>query len=359
MKWSSKPVIVVGGGSVGYNLAPLYNLNVPLLTSWQAADLIDNWHPNWFGRPGIYGMRVANKVLYEADQIVSLGCRLSKWMIGHGGLRPEQRIVMLDVDPNEVSKFRNVLHISMPIDEFIEDLWTMTDSTWINQCVKWRTPLVEEAHADTNGFINTYRFMERLEPMLREKEIIVCDVGSLMCPAYQVLRLRSGQRLMSSGGLGEMGCALPAAVGASFATNKGEVLAFVGDGGMMMNLQELATIQHHNLPIKIIVFANDGYSMIKGTYQNVNLSRKGVDRQSGLGMPDLRRIAHGWGFAACDVRTWDDFSTAIPMLLDYKGPAIVVVHVDPEQTYVPRLQPIRNPDGTFTPARLDQLSPIL
>ena len=359
VKWSSKPVLVVGGGAVGYDLAPIYDLNVPIVTSWQAADLVDNWHPNYFGRPGIYGQRVANKVLYESDQIITLGCRLSKWMIGHGGLRAEQKVVMVDVDGAEVAKFKTAVQIKMPIDDFIGGLWTMADSTWINQCVLWRVPLVEEAHADTNGYINSYRFMERLEPMLRPNEIITCDVGSFMCSVYQVLRLRPGQRLLSSGGLGEMGCGLPAAIGASFARDKGEVLAMIGDGGMMINLQELATIQHHNLLVKIIVFANDGYAMIKGTYANLKLSRVGVDRASGLGMPDIRRIVHGWGFAACDVRTWKDFDTAIPSLLDHKGPALVVVHLDPEQAYVPRLQPIRNLDGSFTPARLDQLSPIL
>ena len=358
MLWTKRPVLVIGGGAVGYDLTPIYDCNVPIVTSWQAADLVDNWHPNYFGRPGIYGQRVANKVLYEADQIITLGCRLSKWMIGHGGLRPEQKLAMVDVDGLEVAKFRNAGQF-VDMAYFIEGLTAHDDAAWINQCNSWRVPLIEEAHADTNGYINSYRFMERLEPMLRPNEIITCDVGSFMCSVYQVLRLRHGQRLLSSGGLGEMGCGLPAAIGASFAKDKGEVLAMIGDGGMMINLQELATIQHHNLPVKIIVFSNDGYAMIKGTYANLGLPRVGVDRASGLGMPDIRRIAHGWGFASCDVRTWNDFDTAIPSLLDHKGPALVVVHLDPEQAYVPRLQPIRNPDGSFIPARLDQLSPIL
>lgn len=358
MKWSEKPVIVVGGGAAGSRLEPLYDLNLPLLTSWQAADLIDNWHPNWFGRPGIYGMRAANKILWEADQVVALGCRLSKWLIGHGGLRDGQKLVMVDVDGQEVAKFKHASWMRIPIDSFVEDLWTFMDSSWLAQCVKWRTQLVEGCHADTNGYINSYRFVERLEAHLRPNEIIACDVGSFMCSFYQVLRLRKGQRLISSGGLGEMGCGLPAAIGASFATDKGEVIACVGDGGMMMNLQELGTILHHKLPIKIFVFANDGYAMIKGTFQNLKIERKGVDRATGLGMPDFRRLAHGLGIPAADLRTWSDFDAIMPQMLAEKGPCLVVVHIDPEQAYLPRLQPIVNPDGTFTPARLDQLSPI-
>jgi thiamine pyrophosphate-dependent acetolactate synthase large subunit-like protein len=95
------------------------------------------------------------------------------------------------------------------------------------------------------------------------------------------------QRIMTAGGLGEMGNALPGAIGASFARGKGEVLAFIGDGGMMMNLQELAVVKHHNLPVKMLVFENDGYSMIKGTFANVGKPRRGVDKASGLEMPDF------------------------------------------------------------------------
>jgi acetolactate synthase-1/2/3 large subunit len=163
---------------------------------------------------------------------------------------------------------------------------------------------------------------------------------------------------MTAGGLGEMGCALPGAIGASFARGKGEVIAFIGDGGMMMNLQELATIWHHQLPIKILVIENDGYSMIKGTFANMKLPRKGVSNATGLSFPDFVLVAVAFGMPACDVWDWEDFDEAIPALLAAKGPSLVVVHIDPEQRFVPRLQPVIK-DGKITPARFDQLSPIL
>ena len=344
---SSRPVFVVGHGARGYDLSSIYELGIPILTSWQGADLIDNFHPLYYGRPGIYGQRTANKVLYEADQVIALGCRLSKWLTGHGGFG-EKHITMSDVDIGEVQKFPSAV-----LGRSVLDTLALIEprSNWVPD--EWRKPLVEEAHADTK-YINSYRFMARLEPLLRPDEVIVTDAGCIMCPVYQVLRVKPPQRLMTSGGLGEMGCALPAAIGAAFAGR--EVLAIVGDGGMMLNLQELGTIAHHNLPVKIIVFENDGYAMIRGTYTNMSLPRVGVDKASGISLPNFRKLAQAWGFPAGDIYTWNDFDTAIPQLLAEQGPALVVVHIDPEQAYVPRLMPTVK-DGKMIPARYDQLSP--
>lgn len=126
----------------------------------------------------------------------------------------------------------------------------------------------------------------------------------------------------------------------------------------MMNLQDLATVRTHNLPIKILVFENDGYSMIKGTYSNVGKPRKGVDSKSGLTLPDFCEIAKGFAIETEDLKTWADFDELIPQMLEHKGPFILQVHIDPEQLFLPRLKPILK-EGKFTPARFDQLSPIL
>ena len=179
-----------------------------------------------------------------------------------------------------------------------------------------------------------------------------------MCPAFQVLQLRPPQRLLTSGGLGEMGCGLPAAIGASFATNKGPVLCLVGDGGLMINLQELQTIIHHQLPIKIIVFENDGYGMIKKTQDAAGMPRGSVSRENGVSIPNLRSIAHSFGYAACDVTTWAEFNRAIPALFMCKGPAMVIYHMDPEQAYVPKLEPVYV-DGKPTSPRFCDMSPAL
>lgn len=364
MKWGSRPVIVMGHGirASGADPAPLLEMGVPVLSSWQAADLVDNFHPMYFGRPGIYGQRCANRILYEADQIVSIGCRLTPWMIGHGGLRDEQELVMVDVDAGEAGRFPKATWMNMDASRFID--WIAPERpkvpVWECRCNAWKSqyPWVEAAHNDANGYINSYRFMAYLQKMLRPAEIIVTDVGANMCPAFQVLKLKPPQRLMTSGGLGEMGCGLPAAIGASFATNRGEVILIAGDGGLLMNVQELQTIVHHRLPVKIIVFANDGYGMIKGTHKNLRFPYIGVDKASGVSMPDFHCLANGWGILARDINDWKDANIALPELFEHEGPGLVQVRIDPEQAYVPRLQPKIDADGKITPAKFHELSPL-
>lgn len=365
MNLYDKPVIVLGHGVrlSGADTAKVLQWGVPVITSWMGVDLVDNNHPLYFGRPGIYGQRCANRVLYEANQILSIGSRMCAWMIGHTGLREEQRLTMVDIDPVEAFKFTKpkadaiVMDAKQFIDNFEPDV---SCYSWIKQCGKWREQmdwLEYPAHDDTNGYINAYQFVRRLQPFLRDDEVIITDNGSLMCPVFQSLKVRPPQRVMTAGALGEMGCALPGAVGASFARGKAPVIAFVGDGGMMMNLQELATIKYHGLPIKMLVFENDGYSMIKGTYANMGKARRGVDRKSGLGLPDFCKVAQSFEIATDSVRTWDDFDRVIPAMLAHPGPFLAQVHIDPEQEFVPRLKPIIK-DGVITPARFDQLSPV-
>lgn len=363
MNLFGKPVIVIGNGvrASGADASRLLDLGVPILSSWSGADLVDNWHPMYFGRPGIYGQRCANRILYEADEIIGVGCRFGPYMIGHAGFRPEQKLTMVDVDASEAAKF-NATHIHMDVKDFIASFApTVSCLSWVKQCERWKAKwdTVEyPAHDDTNGYINSYQFMRRLQPFLRPDEVIVIDNGCLTCPPFQVLKLKPPQRMMTTGNLGEMGAGLPGAIGASFARGKGEVLAFIGDGGMMLNIQELATVKHHQLPIKMMVFENDGYSMIRGTYDVLKKKRVGVDKASGLELPNFCKVAEAFGIENNNLRTWEDFDLKIPWLLSCKGPALLQVHIDPEQQFVPRLKPIIE-NGKITPARFDQLSPLL
>lgn len=360
MKWGKRPVLLLGYGvrASGVDPRPFLALGVPILTSWQTMDLVDNHHANYFGRPGIYGQRTANRVLYEADQVISVGCRLTPWMIGHGGLRPDQQLIMVDCDKNEVARFPKATWVQDDIGLFVRQLAPAERPEWLAQCDSWRMPWIESpTHNDTSGYMNSYRVIQEIENHLRPDEVICVDVGSHMASVFQGLHVAPPQRVICGGGLGEMGCGLPSAIGASFARNKGEVLCFMGDGGMMINLQELATIMHHKLPIKIIVFENDGYAMIKGTHKNMGLSYTGVNAASGISMPNFVKVAAGFGMNTCSVNKWETFNKRIQLLFEVKGPFLMVVHIDPEQDYVPRLKPIIK-DGKITPARFDQLSPI-
>ena len=203
--------------------------------------------------------------------------------------------------------------------------------------------------------------MERLSKHFKENQIIVTDMGTALLSGHQVLKIHHNQqRLITSTGLGEMGYGLPGAIGASFATNKGEVLCLNCDGGIMLNLQELQTIVHHQLPIKIIIFNNDGYLMIKHTQKALFKGRyTGTDEKSGVSCPNYSALAKAFNIPAFQIRTWKEFDEIIPHVQSHDSPIICEVFMHPEQTFVPKLSLASQPDGSLISPPLEDLSPLL
>ncbi len=367
INWGEKPVILVGHGCrmAGADMDILTKLGVPLLTSWQAMDLIDSDDPMNYGRCGLYGQRCANKVLYNADFVLAIGCRMSIWQCGYDdrNFAPNARIVMVDIDQTELDAKPHAEPILMDAKAFIESIANERPNVgaWIKQCNYWSAIYLwveSPTHDDANGYIHSHRFMERLQPYLKPDQIIVTDMGTAMIAAHQVLRLKPPQRIMTSGGLGEMGVALPAAIGASFASNKGEVLCLHCDGGMMMNLQELQTIVHHQLPIKIIVFSNDGYAMIKQTQITAGFDRAATDEASGVTTPYFPSIANAFGIRTESVENWEQFDKWMPEFMSCNYPFLIQVDIDPEQPLLPKLNPVRLANGQQGSPSFDNLSPI-
>jgi acetolactate synthase-1/2/3 large subunit len=361
LQWPERPVIVLGHGVrlAGADITPLLGMNVPILTSWPAADLVDSDHPNYFGRPGVYGQRCANKVLANADLVLAIGCRLSIWTVGYDFPRNGQRVVMVDVDGVEARKFEGSQWINADAKEFIRGLEPFLGTPgWMLACRTWRTlyPWLESpAHDDANGYINPHRFMSRLQAHLKPDAIIAADCATGSLAAHQILRLKPPQRLLTSGGLGEMGCGLPAAIGASFGTGKGPVVCLTSDGGIMLTLQELATVAHHRLPIKIIVFCNQGYGMIKDTQRNLGMEHYGTGSES-LKFPDFVVLAHSFGIDAFNA---SDVPYALDFLFSDPGPTLLRVDIDPEYRWAPKLRPSRNADGTIKNADFAEMEPKL
>ena len=165
---------------------------------------------------------------------------------------------------------------------------------------------------------------------------------------------------MTSTGLGEMGFGLPCAIGASFADKKSSIINLNCDGGMMFNLQELQTIIHHKLPIKIFVFNNDGYLMIKHTQKNLFKGRYvGTDNNSGISCPDFSKIAKAFNMKYFSIKSWKDFDKAIPIINRAKYPLICDVFMDPEQSFYPKLSLTLAADNKIVSPPLEDLSPIL
>jgi acetolactate synthase-1/2/3 large subunit len=281
------------------------------------------------------------------------------------------QVAMVDIDPLELTKLGDKVNLPILSDAklFMVELMKCLQlqkigdkRDWLKQCQHYRDryPVIGPEHDDKEGFINSYRFMKKMEPHLKEDQLIVTDMGTALLCAHQVLSLKGQQRLMTSTGLGEMGYGLPAAIGASFARDKGEVLCLNCDGGMMMNLQELQTIVHHQLPIKIIIFNNDGYLMIKHTQKALFSGRySGTDAKSGVSCPDYSAIAKAFNFPAYAIRTWQDFEQVMPQVQSAKGPVICEVFMHPEQLFLPKLSLAPKADGTIVSPPLEDLSPLL
>lgn len=380
MKQAKRPVFWLGHGirlAGGQDLIPeLLNLSpFPTLMSWAGIDMLADDHPLNYGRAGVYGNRAANFVVQNADLVIAIGTRLAIPMIGyeHSEFAREAKLVQVDVDQDELDKLADMVDIAVLADaaEFMNCLIEKLASanieskqiqSWIESCDGYRNkyPFIGPEHADTNGFINSYRFIDKLSDYFKNDEIVVTDMGTALLSGHQALKLKAGQRLMTSTGLGEMGYGLPAAIGASIARDRGHVVCLNCDGGIMMNLQELQTIVHHQLPIKIFIFNNDGYLMIKHTQKNLFQGRYSAsNKQSGVSCPDFKKVAAAFDIPYFAINDWDELEQVMPQVMDATTPIICDVFMDPEQYFFPKLSLAIKKDGSIVSPPLEDISPLL
>jgi acetolactate synthase I/II/III large subunit len=378
LRVATRPIIWLGhgirlAGAVQKVPELLELLGVPALVSWAGIDMVDSDHPLVFGRAGLYGQRAANFVLQNSNYVLAIGTRLAIPQIGYelNELAREAKIDVVDIDPLESSKHssRTRLQVTCDAGDFINVLVAKLKATqlepkkeWIHQCGSYRQsfPWIGPEHDDKDGFMNSYRFMERLNKFLKPNQVVVTDMGTALLCSHQVLKIKPGQRLMTSTGLGEMGYGLPGAIGVSFAQGRGEVMCLNCDGGMMMNLQELQTVVHHQLPIKLFIFNNDGYLMIKHT-QNALFKNGyfGTDKKSGVSCPDFSKLAIAFDIPAYQIRNWDECDDVLAKVQATKGPVICEVFMHPEQPFLPKLATAIKSDGTLVSPPLEDLSPLL
>lgn len=376
LEGAKRPLFWLGHGIRLAGAQPLIDplldkLQMPALVTWAGIDMVAAEHPLVFGRAGTYGQRCANFVLQNCDLLVCIGTRMAISQIGYDitELARDARIIVVDIDEHELKKYSDRYDQMIHADakDFMEALLstgtTLKVDEWIARCNDYRNqyPWYDQRdHPDKDGFINSYGFMDRLNAHLKEDQIITTDMGTALLSGHQVLKTKQGQRLMTSTGLGEMGYGLPAAIGASVARDKKEVMCLNCDGGMMMNLQELQTMVHHRLPIKLFIFNNDGYLMIKHTQNALFKGRRaGVDERSGVSCPDFTALAKAFGIPAFQIRTWEDVDRVLPEVQAYDGPVICEVFMHPQQMFVPKLSLAIQKDGTLVSPPLEDLSPFL
>ena len=364
---SKKPVILAGHGIKLSNSVELFkekinNIQVPVLLTWSGIDILSNEHPLYFGRPGIYGQRCANFILQKCDLLVVLGSRLTLPQSGYDfkEFAREAKVIMVDVDQIECKSFVD-LFINSDCNEFLKKFDVKySNQLWLDECISIskKFPFIEEMHKD-DVFPNSYKMIDKISDYLKSDQIIVTDMGTALLSGHQAIRLKDGNTMFSSYGLGEMGYGLPAALGAAFSSPNREVLCLNCDGGMMMNLQELQTIIQHNLKIKIVIFNNDGYLMIKHTQKMLfNGVYNSVNSNTGIVLPDYMKVADAFGYEKFQIKSWDDFYDYFQKFMECDKPSICEIFMPPDQEFIPKVKGVKTNNNIFAPP-LEEMSPLL
>ena len=339
---------------------------IPTTLSWSGIDLLPTNNPNNYGRFGLYGQRAANFIAQNADLIVVLGSRLALPQVGYdfSQFARGAKIVVVDVDELELNKYEKTIkynhNVSIVLDKLLENITKIKPniSEWKNKCDYYRNeyPIINDDYKD-DKYVNSYSFVNTLTQQLSDDEIIVTDMGTGLLSGHQAGHLKENQTMFTSQGLGEMGVGLPYAIGAAFAEPNKLITCLNCDGGIMMNLQELQTIVQHNLPVKIFIFNNDGYLMIKHTQKLFFNGRyNSVDSSTGVLLPIFERIAYGFKIPYARIDKIEDLDT---INLDYKGPAIIEVFMDPEQNFIPKVKGVILEDESIFAPPLEEMSPLL
>lgn len=378
LRASKRPLLWLGQGirfaHAQHQVSELLDrLQVPFLLSWSGVDLVDTCHSRCVGRAGVFGQRSGNFAVQNCDYLMAIGTRLAIPQVGYdiSEFARAAAITVVDIDPHELAKYQDRFTLPVHADakDFLDALLArlrdesiVAPSDWLRQCSEWRNryPAVGPEHVDADGYLNAYHFIAKLPDYFKPDQVIVTDAGTSAMATHAVMKITPPQRLGYSFNLGEMGWGLPAAIGASFALGRQQVVCINCDGSMMMNLQELQTIAHHRLPIKIIVISNEGYLSIKLSQSNLFKGLlAGSDPSSGVSCPDFSRISSAFGIPSYVIRTWNDMDRVLPEMLAIDGPCICEVFVHPSQPFLPKLGVAIQPNGTLVSPPLEDLSPLL
>ena len=346
-------------------------LGIPTQTSWNGADLIPDAHPLYFGRHNSYGPRYPNMIVQNCDLLISLGCRLGIQQTGfnwaqfaHGAKK-----VMVDIDEAELKK--HTLAIDLPVlgdvKAFMRTLLgmdiTLPDlSPWLEWCrrVQQNYPLITKEYLEDEA-VDPHVFVDELSQACPASAVIVPgSSGTGFTVANKQFRIKEGQRFFSSKGHAAMGYGLPSSLGACFASGGRLTITIVGDGGLMLNVQELQTIRHHGLPIKIFVFNNQGYFSIRTTQKTYFSGHYvGSDPGSGVSLPRLQDLAKAFCLPYEILRTHHSLKSRIDKILSTSGPTLIEVILTPDKPLYPKLSSRRKDDGTMESLPLDDMEPFL
>lgn len=354
---AKRPVLIYGSGvhaarseKAAVEFAEKYNL--PVVLTWGGADLFPHDHILNFGGIGVCGPRAGNFAIQNSDLVIAMGTRLSQMITGgkQSLFAPNAKKIMVDIDGEELEKFDSETFIlDLPIKSDLASFFSSIKSfdsqadrfqDWRETIRNWslRYPICPQTYFNQSSRVNPYVFIKELSKQCKEGTTIISDTGANVSWTMQAFETKVGQRLHSAWNNTPMGFSVPASVGAALGLKK-EVICIIGDGGLMMCLQELGTIARHNLPVKIFLFNNKGHGIQKQTMDTwLNSNYAAVDHETGLYFPDYQKIAEAFRISYLKISNDIEIQGILEQVMLASGPVFCDVEVIENQKIVPMLK---------------------
>lgn len=376
LKEAKAPLVLAGtginlGGARQKLLDFLDQYKLPVVTAWNANDTVAYDSPYYVGMPGTVGIRSGNFAVQNCDLLISLGCRLNIRMIGytHHDFAKNAFKVIVDIDPRELGK--PTVHADLPVNADVNDfLDAMLRQAWQpmeahQKFLAWgkallnKYPAAKPEYANSEK-LNPYTFIDALFATLKEDDRVICGNGAACVITFQAAKIKQGQRMFTNSGCAAMGYGFPAALGVAVSDNNRRTVCIDGDGSVMMNIQELATLAYNKLNLKLFILNNNGYLSIRQTQRNLfKPPFIGIDRDSGVGFPDFGKLAEAFGLPYYQINTLNQTGETLEKVLNSDGPCVCEVVVDPDQNFEPKSSSKVLPDGRIVSPSLDDMAPFL
>ena len=376
---SKRPIFIAGYGLKLSKQNKLFlkladEFNIPIVTPKNGFDMIANDNRLLAGRIGINGQRAANIAVQNADLIIALGARLPLVTVGYEtnlfGKNAKKVLVDIDDAQLEYAHIPLDLKIKADLKYFVEKFYEkLTQSNFSYDSSKWLAkinnlkksyPVITDEILKQKKYVNSYYFFDILSDIMNADDILVTDQGATFYSFTPAFKVKENQLAYTNGGFSPMGYGLPASIGSCCAKDGNRVFSVNGDGGLQMNIQELQTVIHNNLNMKIFVFNNDGYLSIKHTQTTFFDGHfVGSDPKSGVSCPDSIKIAKAYGFKHFRIKNNKDVKKTLLRIAKTKGPVLTEVMIDPMQSFLPKVASKRLDNGTMVSSSLENMAPFL
>jgi len=379
LRKSERPVILAGNGIRLSGAIDRFHqlielLGAPVLLTWKAIDFLGDDHPLYCGRPGGTGQRGANFTQQNADLLLILGARLDagQTAYSHKNFARGAQKVMVDIDPGEIEKMQTPIAVPVPGDAgtFLDALLIELENcaipdyaSWLEKSRAWcsRYPVCLPEYWNRTEKVDNYVLVDVLSDLMSPEDLLVPgSSGQSSEITMQAFRPKRGQRILNSQGLGPMGFGIPAALGACLASGGRRTISIDGDGGFIMNIQELETLRRLSLPVKIFILNNEGYGSIRSSQRNYFKGHYvASDPASGVTLPSWQAVAQSYGLPFLRIANHDELQSVAAQALEHPGPVVCEVIIPTDQPSLPRVTSRQRVDGSLVSSPMEDMAPFL